>query len=46
MVIKKDILSYTSAELAPILSELGWEKYRIGQLNSWLWKHCVRELIN
>ena len=43
MVIKKDILSYTSAELAPILSELGWEKYRIGQLNSWLWKHCVRD---
>ncbi|MBK7223930.1 MAG: 23S rRNA (adenine(2503)-C(2))-methyltransferase RlmN [Saprospiraceae bacterium] len=43
MIIQKDILSFTSTDLSTQLASLGWEKYRIKQLNNWLWKHCVRD---
>lgn len=40
--IKKDILSLNNAQLKESLSALGWEKYRLQQVEDWLWKHGVR----
>ena len=39
---KTDILSLTREKLNEILLSLGWEKYRLKQLEDWLWKRGVR----
>lgn len=38
----KDILGLSTEELANQLAFLGWQKYRIKQVQDWLWKHAVR----
>jgi 23S rRNA (adenine2503-C2)-methyltransferase len=41
-ITKKDILSLNKTQLKDSLSALGWEKYRLQQVEDWLWKHGVR----
>ena len=41
---KKDILTLTDDELQNILISFGWKKYRISQVNEWLWKHGIRSI--
>ena len=41
---KKDILTLSDEELQNILISFGWKKYRISQVNEWLWKHGIRSI--
>jgi 23S rRNA (adenine2503-C2)-methyltransferase len=40
---KKDILSLTKPQLKESLISLGFESYRLQQVEDWLWKHGVRQ---
>lgn len=40
---KTDILALNQEQLYQSLSKLGWEKYRLKQIEEWLWKHGVRQ---
>jgi 23S rRNA (adenine2503-C2)-methyltransferase len=40
---KIDILSLSQTQLKDSLTNLGWEKYRLQQVEDWLWKHGIRQ---
>ena len=44
MVEKKDLLNVPKDKLFEELLTQGWEKYRLKQLDEWLWKHAIRDI--
>lgn len=44
MLDKIDLLNGPKEKLFENLLQQGWEKYRLKQLDEWLWKHAIRDI--